>query len=118
MRTADVNLSSIAEALVPYYKKFDSYDENALQKFINNETKEMLKELKELLRASSWDENILDALLKDFQTQKGLPVPKVFQPVRIALTGSIKSPSLGLTLSIFDKSEALERIERLISINV
>ena len=118
MRTADVNLSSIAEALVPYYKNFDSYDENALQKFINNETKEMLKELKELLRSASWDENILDALLKDFQTQKGLPVPMVFQPVRIALTGSIKSPSLGLTLSIFDKSEALERIERLISINV
>ena len=118
MRTADVNLSLIAEALVPYYKNFDSYDENALQKFINNDTKEMLKELKELLREASWDENTLDILLKDFQTQKDLPVPKVFQPVRIALTGSIKSPSLGLTLSIFDKSEALERIERLILTNI
>ena len=118
MRTADVNLSSIAKALVPYYKKFDSYDENALQKFINNETKEMLKELKEFLREASWDENTLDALLKNFQTQKDIPVPKVFQPVRIALTGSIRSPSLGLTLSIFDKSEALERIERLISVNI
>ena len=118
MRTADVNLSLIAEALVPYYKNFDSYDENALQKFINNDTKEMLEELKQLLREASWDENTLDILLKDFQTQKDLPVPMVFQPVRIALTGSIKSPSLGLTLSIFDKSEALERIERLISINI
>ena len=78
----------------------------------------MLMELKEFLREASWDENTLDALLKNFQTQKDIPVPKVFQPVRIALTGSIRSPSLGLTLSIFDKSEALERIERLISVNI
>ena len=118
MRTADVNLSLIAKALIPYYKNFDSYDEKALEKFINNEAKEMLKELKELLKVTSWDEKSLDNLLKDFQIKKNLPVPKVFQPVRIALTGSIKSPSLGLTLSIFDKSEALERIERLISIDI
>ena len=118
MRTADVNLSLIAKALIPYYKNFDSYDEKALEKFINNEAKEMLKELKELLKVTSWDEKSLDNLLKDFQIKKNLPVPKVFQPVRIALTGSIKSPSLGLTLSIFDKSEALERIERLILTNI
>jgi len=31
------------------------------------------------------------------------------------LVGSTKSPGLGLTLSIFDKNQALERIDNLIS---
>ena len=66
--------------------------------------------------ATLWDENTLDKLLKEFQIKKELPIPKVFQPVRIALTGTSKSPSLGLTLSLFDKNEAIARIDRLISL--
>ena len=116
MRTADANLSLIANALIPYYKNFESYDEHAVKKFINDEAKEMLKEIKVLFMDASWDENTLDKLLKEYQIKKELPIPKVFQPVRIALTGASKSPSLGLTLSLFDKNEAIARIDRLISL--
>jgi len=42
-------------------------------------------------------------------------VPKVNQPIRIALTGSTKSPSLGLTLSLYEKEDAIKRIDVLIS---
>jgi glutamyl/glutaminyl-tRNA synthetase len=43
-----------------------------------------------------------------------LSVPSVNQPIRISLTGSTKSPGLGLTLSIFAKNIALERMNTLI----
>ena len=42
-------------------------------------------------------------------------MPKVNQPIRIALTGSTKSPSLGLTLSIFGKDQSITRIQNLIN---
>ena len=48
-----------------------------------------------------------------YQREKNLSVPKVNQPIRIALTGSTKSPSLGLTLSIFGKELSIKRIEDL-----
>ena len=38
----------------------------------------------------------------------------VNQPLRIAMTGSTNSPSLGLTLSLFHKDEAIKRIDKLI----
>ena len=44
-----------------------------------------------------------------------LSVPAVNQPIRIALTGSTKSPSLGLTLMIFGKNKSMERIDKLLN---
>ena len=59
----------------------------------------------------TWNESSLDSLLKSFQDSSGLSTPKVNQPIRIALTGSTKSPSLGLTLEIIGKDESLNRIK-------
>ena len=67
-----------------------------------------------LLKIDDWNENNIDTVLKTFQTNNDLPVPKVNQPIRIALTGSTKSPSLGLTLSIFGKDQSITRIQNLI----
>ena len=67
-----------------------------------------------LLKIDDWNENNIDAVLKTFQTNNNLPVPKVNQPIRIALTGSTKSPSLGLTLSIFGKDQSITRIQNVI----
>jgi glutamyl-tRNA synthetase len=53
-------------------------------------------------------------MLSSYRESKDLSIPKVNQPLRIALTGSTNSPSLGLTLSLFEKSEVLERINKLI----
>ena len=62
-----------------------------------------------------WNEEEIDVMLKEYQASNSLKVPEVNQPIRIALTGSTKSPSLGLTLSLFDKEESLKRIEKLIN---
>ncbi|WP_369124927.1 hypothetical protein, partial [Pseudomonas sp. RTB2] len=40
-----------------------------------------------------------------------LPTPKLNQPIRIAMTGSTQSPSLGLTLCLFGKAESNARIQ-------
>ena len=64
---------------------------------------------------ADWNEKEIDDALKEYQASNSLKVPEVNQPIRIALTGSTKSPSLGLTLSLFDKEESLKRIEKLIN---
>ena len=113
MRTSDNTYSGIAESLIPYYREIESYDEKAITKFIKD--KSILNSLKDIfVNIDNWDENSIDIVLKEFQTQNELSVPAVNQPIRIALTGSTKSPSLGLTLAIFGKEKSIERVNDLL----
>ena len=115
MRSSENTLSEIAESLIPYFNDISSYDENAINKFLSGGS-DILVNIKDvLLKVDDWNENNIDTVLKTFQTNNDLAVPKVNQPIRIALTGSTKSPSLGLTLSIFGKDQSITRIQNLIN---
>jgi len=114
MRTSDNTFSGIAKSLVPYYKDIKEYDEKAIEKFVADKT--LLQELKELLsEVEDWNQDNLNNVLKEFQTKKELSVPAVNQPIRISLTGSTKSPGLGLTLCLFGKEKSIERISNLLN---
>ena len=116
MRTVESTFKKIADDLIPYYSEVNTYNQNALTKFVNSEGLKILKDLSENLSLiDKWSEKNIDTVLKNYQNENNCPVPKVNQPIRIALTGSTKSPSLGLTLEIFGKTEALKRINNLIN---
>ena len=116
MRSSDNTLSGIAESLVPYFKDIPAFDTKAIDKFLS-EGSGILEDIKDvLLKVDNWNETAIDSVIKNYQNEHNLPVPKVNQPIRIALTGSTKSPSLGLTLSIFGKEESIKRIQNLIDI--
>ena len=115
MRSSENTLSGIAQSLIPYYKDEISYDEKAISKFLDGK-KSILEDIKELLmKVDVWDEESIDLVLKEYQLNSELSTPAVNQPIRIALTGSTKSPSLGLTLFIFGKDASLQRISTLIN---
>ena len=115
MRTAESTFKKIADDLIPYYFEVNTYNQQAIDKFLDGEGLKILNDLSGiLLSIDEWSENNIDTVLKNYQNENNCPVPKVNQPIRIALTGSTKSPSLGLTLAIFGKSEALKRVNNLI----
>ena len=115
MRTVESTFKKIADDLIPYYVEVNTYNQQAIDKFVDNEGLKILNDLSGiLLSIDEWSENNIDNALKNYQNENNCPVPKVNQPIRIALTGSTKSPSLGLTLAIFGKNEALKRIDNLI----
>jgi len=113
MRSSENTLSGIAKSLIPYYTEDIPYDNKAIEKFLSD-NHEILEDLEDLFNdLDDWNENSLDTVLKKYQKDNDLPVPKVNQPIRIALTRSTKSPSLGLTLEIFGKKSSLDRINSL-----
>ena len=69
---------------------------------------------KKLSEVDDWNETNIAQILDYTKNNLGLPIPKVNQPIRIALTGNTKSPSLDLTLCLFGKDESLKRIEKAI----
>ncbi len=116
MKTSSNTLRGIAQELRPYYLDVENYDQKALDKFIGDDGKQILSDLLNILgNVTQWDENNLDHTLKSYQTEKNYSVPQVNQPIRIALTGSTKSPSLGLTLYLVGKENSLDRLSKLLN---
>ena len=113
MRTSSDTLSGIAQSLIPYYQDINEYDEKAIDKFISN--KNLLMQLRDLIDGiNDWNLDSIESSLTNFQAENNLSTPAVNQPIRIALTGSTKSPGLGLTLTFFSKKTVLERMDKLL----
>ena len=114
LRTSGQNLSEIANLIAPYFNDLDSYDTDAAEKFLYDSEEVLLFLQKKLSVVSDWNEANIAQILDDAKNNLGLSIPKVNQPIRIALTGNTKSPSLDLTLCLFGQDESLQRIEKAI----
>ena len=115
MRSSSNTLKGVSKNLVCYFKDIDTYDKKAIDKFIGSSDK-VINDLKnKIVELDIWEEDSLDNLLLEYREEHDLPIPKVNQPIRIALTGSTNSPSLGTTLYLFEKEEVLKRLDDLIS---
>ena len=113
MRTSSDTLSGIAQSLIPYYQDINEYDEKAIDKFISD--KNLLMQLRDFIDGiNDWNLDSIESSLTNFQAENKLSTPAVNQPIRIALTGSTKSPGLGLTLTFFSKKTVLERMDKLL----
>tara|TARA_Y100001936_G_scaffold240679_1_gene275496 strand:+ start:9052 stop:10449 length:1398 start_codon:yes stop_codon:yes gene_type:complete len=110
MRSSKPTLLGVAHELIPYFSEIDSYDEKAAKKFLIGSEDVLEFVQRKLNSIDEWDESSIDKALKEAQTALGLPTPKLNQPIRIAMTGSTQSPSLGLTLSLFKLDEVNNRI--------
>ena len=114
MRSSANTFDGVASNLLCYYQDISEYNQKAIQKFIGSNTEILIDLRDELANLESWTEESLDEILVQYRNKKELSVPNVNQPIRIALTGSTNSPSLGMTLFLFEKYEALKRIDNLI----
>ena len=115
MRSSSNTLKGVCNNLICYFKGIDEYNQKAINKFISDSDK-VLRDLRNKINdLEDWNESSLDALLQKYREEYDLPIPKVNQPIRIALTGSTNSPSLGTTLYLFEKEEVLNRLDDLIS---
>jgi len=115
MRSSANTLKGVANNLICYFKEIESYDQRAIDKFIGSSDKVLVDIKEKIVDMSTWDESSLDNILLEYREEKELSIPKVNQPIRIALTGSTNSPSLGTTLYLFDKEKVIERLDALIA---
>ena len=115
MRSSSNTLKGVCNNLICYFKDIEEYNQKAIDKFIGNSDKVVSDLRNKINDLKTWDESSLDTLLQKYREEHDLPIPKVNQPIRIALTGSTNSPSLGTTLYLFDKEEVLNRLDALIS---
>ncbi len=92
------------------------YDEKASSKFLDSaETRERLAEIRGLLdNLASFDAESIDAVLKNYVEQHELKFKVLAQPLRVAVTGSTRSPGLGDTLEVLGRERVLARLDRVL----
>ena len=112
LRTTASTLSEIAIDLIPYFDDIKKYDQKSVEKFIAGSKNILEYVLRQLEPLDQWTEQALDGVLAKCQKELDLKTPQLNQPIRVALVGSTKSPSLGLTLSLIGKELSLERIKK------
>ena len=112
LRTSASTLSEIAIDLIPYFDDIKEYDQKSVEKFIVGSKNILEYVLRQLESLEQWTEQDLDEVLAKCQKELDLKTPQLNQPIRVALVGSTKSPSLGLTLSLIGKELSLERIKK------
>ena len=112
LRTTASTLSEIAIDLIPYFDDIKEYDQKSVEKFIAGSKNILEYVLRQLEPLNQWTEQALDEVLAKCQKELDLKTPQLNQPIRVALVGSTKSPSLGLTLSLIGKELSLERIKK------
>ena len=112
MRSVKPNLQLIAQALIPYLDTFKEYDEKGVNKFLIGSEETLKLVIESLKTIKSWSEVEIDSMLVKIQEKLGLKTPQMNQPIRIALTGSTQSPSLGLTIKLMGRNKSIELLNK------
>jgi len=63
------------------------------------------------LRSVEWTPEVLERTLRTLAEQKGVTAGKIFQPIRIALTGGTVSEPVNELLYVVGKEAALKRLD-------
>ena len=93
--------------------KFVELDEKAKQEIAKEPAgyQASLQASLEVLRGADWKPEALEAVLRDLAGKQGVAAGKIFQPIRIALTGGTVSEPVNELLYVVGKEAALKRLE-------
>jgi glutamyl-tRNA synthetase len=98
-----------------FFTTLTQYDETALKKVMQPETKEILTGLKELLASTTlFEATHLEETIKNWIAEKGYGMGKVFQPFRLALVGNMSGPHVFDIAVVLGKEETMKRLSLLL----
>ena len=118
LRVRARTIDDIVRQAGPYFLDRIEYDPEAVAKNWKDqaEAAEILKSVLETLKSAlSWEPADLEAALRSLAESKGIAAGKIFQPLRVALTGLTVSPGIFEVLVAMGRDLALKRIADAIS---
>ncbi len=97
-----------------------SFDPDAVRKNLLKSDGAGLKAIRELLprfrEQSDWSPEALDALVRSHAEATGQGLGKIAQPLRVALTGGVVSPTISDTLHLLGRDRTLARLTRALEV--
>jgi glutamyl-tRNA synthetase len=86
------------------------YDDKAWQQWGHSP---YLREVRDALASEpTWDTSAIEALLRQMVDERGVKAKEIFQPIRVALTGTTVSPGIFESVAALGREETLERLDK------
>ncbi len=98
-----------------FFLDFAQYEDKAARKHLTAEAVPVLAALKEALAAlPEWNAGAIHSVLDALASRNALPLGRVAQPLRVAVSGTAISPPIDLTVALLGRAKSLERLQRAI----
>ena len=108
-------LVELAKSLRYYIVEYVEYDEKAKNKFLNEKSLLLFKDLKAGLESlPEFSHRELEMLFKAIIEKHGVKLGALAQPVRVAMTGGAESPGIFEVLEVVGKEKTIKRLDRAI----
>src|SRR5687768_3529556 len=114
MKVRGRTIDEIVQQCAPYLRDEVEYDAGAVSKQWKDRdaTAELLAATRDRLSGvPDWSVPSLEGALRELAETRNLPAGKLFQPLRVALTGTAVSPGIFEVLLILERERSLSRIE-------
>jgi glutamyl-tRNA synthetase len=109
-------LVELAGSLRYYIADDISLDDKAREKFLNEKSLPLLRELKERIASlSDFSHAGLEPVFKTVVEKHGVKLGALAQPVRVAMTGGTESPGIYDVLEVLGMEKTLARLEKAIA---
>ncbi|MEO6447540.1 MAG: glutamate--tRNA ligase [Gemmatimonadaceae bacterium] len=111
LRARTVN--ELVEQCRPYFLDEVAYDPDAAAKQWKDRaaTAELLRTLRDRLAEVAWDATAMEDALRQLAEARGVGVGKLFQPMRVALTGVAATPGIFDVLLAIGRERSLARLD-------
>jgi glutamyl-tRNA synthetase len=117
MRERVQTLEQMADSIAYLYCPVEKYDEEAVSKHVDASTAALLGKVHAKFESmEQWDRENISAAIKQVVKEEGVKFPHIAQPLRIAVSGSVSTPSIDITLQLVGKTRTLERVEKAVKI--
>ncbi len=113
-------LVELDEAIKKIVEVPNEYEKKGAKKFVKEQTPKILKYYLNTLEENVGKLNIAsdyEVITKPFIEEFGLKFPQLFQPIRLALTGSTQAPSVYDLMAILGFDEVKCRINKALDVN-
>ena len=118
LRVRSRTIDDIVRQAGPYFLEDIEYDPEAVAKNWKDPTEAagLLRATRDALaKSSEWTSEALETGLRELAASRGIAAGKVFQPLRVALTGLTVSPGIFEMLLQMGRDLSLKRIEKAIA---
>ncbi len=112
-------VEDLLEQAEPYFLQELEYDQAAVQKQWAKDPDGVAQRLEALgsrISEVSWNQERLEEVARGLAGELGVGAGKLFQPLRLALTGSTASPGIFDVLVLLGKERSLKRIDMAVNI--
>lgn len=106
-------LKEMVEVSRYFYENFDEYDHTSATLHLNNQSKHILEcslDKFKSVDSEDWNSDYISSLLKNITKELNIKFPELAMPLRVAITGTVNSPSIDQTISLISKEVVLNRI--------